>query len=105
MNYLKTFRKIRKYGRILNAVVNANADTNAKRKKKSRTAKALKKLNKQTPFYSLFASVQVQKERNAGYLMLGNDFISQALPEELKEETDEWTVNGNIAVKIKRNPN
>lgn len=110
MNYIKTIKKIRKYGKKLNKSMKQNGKyekyvknkKNDKNKKNGKTKnKAVEVLRNETPFYSVFASVQVQKEKNSAFLMLGNDVSNKLIPEEIKDEADEWTINTNVVVKIK----
>lgn len=91
MNYIKTIKMIRKYAKKMNKTVK-----NGKKKNKPVNAN-----RKQTPFYSVFATLEVKNRQNSGFLMLGNDVSNKEIPESLKGEADEWTINANVAVKIK----
>ncbi|WP_318786583.1 hypothetical protein [Methanimicrococcus hacksteinii] len=55
-----------------------------------------------SPFCSFFASVQVQKNQQSAFLMLGNDLSNKELPKEFKIEADELTVSTNVSVKIRK---
>lgn len=92
MNYIKTIKMIRKYAKKMNKTVKQNG----KKKNKSMNA-----VQRQTPFYSVFATLEVKNRQNSGFLMLGNDVSNKEMPESLKGEADEWTINANVAVKIK----
>ena len=91
MNYIKTIKKIRKYVKKMNKTV----------KQTGKTKNKPVSIREQTPFYSVFATLQVQNRQNSAFLMLGNDVSNKELPENLKDKADEWTIDATVAVKIK----
>ncbi|WNY23042.1 hypothetical protein MmiHf6_03380 [Methanimicrococcus hongohii] len=89
MKNKKTIKKVRKYFKKLNKTL---------RQKRTKTEIAADT----TPFYSVFASVQIRKEQNAAFLMMGNDVSNKKLPDELKKKADDLVVDTNVVVKIKK---
>lgn len=104
---VKRIKKAKKYGKKLNKAFaqKINQNQKQKQKKKQRTPANPFKFDSAavfaTPFYSIFASVNVQKDKNTAFLMLGNDVSNKKLPKAANPETDELTIDTNLIIKVK----
>ncbi|MDL2261146.1 hypothetical protein LJC08_02800 [Methanimicrococcus sp. OttesenSCG-928-J09] len=117
---VKRIKKAKKYGKKLNKVLTQKVNQNRDQYQGQKLKQKQKQKNKQkqnqkpenpfkfdsaavfaTPFYSIFASVKVQKDKNTAFLMLGNDISNKKIPKEAIPATDELTIDTNLIVKVK----
>jgi hypothetical protein len=93
MMIIKVIQAAVKYGKKLNQFL--------KPMMKKETDQTAEIMFNSSPFYSVFASLHVQKRKNSAFLMLGNDVFNIKLPKECQAETDELSVDANVSVKMK----
>lgn len=111
-NLMKQIKKAKRYGKKLIAFIQK-----IKQKESKKQNKKQKKRSKNTqfrfdsatvydtPFYSIFASVKVQKDKNTAFLMLGNDVPNKELPITTVPASEELTIDTNMIVKVKNKEN